>query len=83
MLYKAKRQGLASFLALLIILLTLGCGKMGDPVPPEHLQPRLGKDSPKQSNDKQVDSTDVCGPEAEDACSKKGLGDIEVKLKDY
>ncbi len=78
MLYKVKRQGLAGFMALLIMLLTLGCGKMGDPVPPEHLQPRLVKDSLKQSNDKQVDSTDICGPEAEDACNKKGRGILEL-----
>lgn len=82
MLSRAKRQGFVGFMALLIILLTLGCGKMGDPVPPEHLPPRLSKDSLKQSNDKQGDSTDICGPEAEDACNKKSLEDIKVKLRD-
>lgn len=80
MLLRTMRKGFVRLMPLFLLLLCMGCGKIGNPVPPEHLQPTLNKDAPKQSSDMNKDINDACS--AEDSCKKTTVNGFEVKIKD-
>ena len=80
MLFRPKMKGSFLFLTLLILLLCAACGKIGDPVPPEHLQLPLIRDLPQQSTEQHDGLMEACG--TEDFCKKTNSEDIEVRIKD-
>ena len=72
MFFKPPEKATALFIVLASILFSSGCGKIGDPVPPQLVKPQTSREiNTPNKNSRAVDSNSGC--EEGDSCGKKTI----------
>ncbi len=72
MVFKPPEKATALFIVLMSIFFSSGCGKIGDPVPPQQIKAQTSREINKPNfNGKAADSNKGC--EEGDSCGKKTI----------